>query len=80
MHETGRVIGNAGGAESESSATCRLVCPACGHASVEAMPADACVWFHECEGCRTMLRPRPGDCCVFCSYGDRACPPRLQCS
>lgn len=20
--------------------------------------------------------PKPGDCCVFCSYGDEVCPPR----
>jgi hypothetical protein len=22
-----------------------------------------------------MLRPKPGDCCVFCSYGSVPCPP-----
>jgi hypothetical protein len=22
-----------------------------------------------------LLRPKPGDCCVFCSYGDMKCPP-----
>ncbi|HET6629836.1 MAG TPA: GDCCVxC domain-containing (seleno)protein [Woeseiaceae bacterium] len=57
---------------------CRLVCPNCGRASIETMPTNACVYFHECPGCGTMLRPKPGDCCVFCSYGDRPCPPRVQ--
>lgn len=62
----------------ESAATeCRLTCPDCGRTSTETMPTNACVYFHECEGCGTMLRPKPGDCCVFCSYGDRQCPPRL---
>jgi hypothetical protein len=39
------------------------------------MPTDACQWFYECEGCQTLLRPRTGDCCVFCSYGTHSCPP-----
>jgi hypothetical protein len=25
-----------------------------------------------------MLRPRQGDCCVFCSYSDAICPPRRR--
>jgi hypothetical protein len=52
-----------------------LTCPACGHAKAEVMPTDACLFFHECEACRTLLRPKPGDCCVFCSYGSVPCPP-----
>ena len=39
------------------------------------MPTDACLFFHECAGCHALLRPKPGDCCVFCSYGSVACPP-----
>jgi hypothetical protein len=53
----------------------RLTCPECGHESVETMPTNACVYFHECVGCGTLLRPKPGDCCVFCSFGDSLCPP-----
>ncbi|WP_374685009.1 GDCCVxC domain-containing (seleno)protein [Rhizobacter sp. J219] len=53
----------------------RLTCPHCGHAKDEAMPVDACVWFYECESCKTLLTPKPGDCCVFCSFGTRKCPP-----
>lgn len=52
-----------------------LTCPSCGARSVEEMPLDACVYFYECEACRTRLRPKPGDCCVFCSYGSVKCPP-----
>lgn len=51
-----------------------VTCPACGHVSVEAMPTDRCVFFFDCRGCGAVLRPKPGDCCVFCSYGDRPCP------
>ncbi len=52
-----------------------LTCPACGHESLLVMPTDACLFFHECEACKTLLRPKPGDCCVFCSYGSVPCPP-----
>jgi hypothetical protein len=52
-----------------------LTCPHCGHATEETMPTDACQYFHECGRCGTVLRPKPGDCCVFCSYGSVACPP-----
>lgn len=52
-----------------------LTCPGCGHAKQEAMPTDNCQFFYECEGCGTLIRPQPGDCCVFCSYGSVKCPP-----
>src|SRR6185437_16125245 len=38
-------------------------------------PIDACAWFYECQGCKTILKPKAGDCCVYCSYGTTACPP-----
>ncbi|NDB66738.1 MAG: hypothetical protein EB015_01755 [Methylocystaceae bacterium] len=53
----------------------RLICPDCGFQSLEAMPTDACQFFYECKGCGVLLKPKSGDCCVFCSYGDVACPP-----
>jgi hypothetical protein len=52
-----------------------LTCPECGHVKKETMPTDACQWFYECENCGVVLRPKPGDCCVFCSYGSVPCPP-----
>jgi hypothetical protein len=52
-----------------------LVCPVCGFAKRETMPTEACQFFYECAGCKTLLRPAPGDCCVFCSYGSVKCPP-----
>lgn len=53
----------------------RIVCPLCGHSRVETMPLDACQFFYDCRGCGAVLRPAPGDCCVFCSYGSVPCPP-----
>jgi hypothetical protein len=52
-----------------------ITCPHCGHQKQETMPTDACVHFYECQNCRAMLRPKTGDCCVFCSYGSVKCPP-----
>jgi len=52
-----------------------IVCPHCGMAKMETMPTDACQLFYECSGCGAKLRPKPGDCCVFCSFGLTPCPP-----
>jgi hypothetical protein len=52
-----------------------LTCPHCGHQATETMPTDACVGFYTCLGCGQMLRPKRGDCCVFCTYGSAPCPP-----
>ena len=51
-----------------------LTCPQCGSAKREDMPVDACQFFYECESCKTLLRPKPGDCCVYCSFGSVKCP------
>ncbi|MHA6205991.1 GDCCVxC domain-containing (seleno)protein [Dyella soli] len=55
-----------------------LTCPDCGHRATESMPVNACVFFYDCTECGALLRPRPGDCCVFCSYGTVPCPPVQQ--
>jgi hypothetical protein len=55
--------------------TSDLTCPHCAHVSRHEMPTNACLYFHECEDCGEMLRPKAGDCCVFCSYGSIKCPP-----
>jgi alkylmercury lyase len=52
-----------------------IACPACGTSKTETMPTDACQYFYDCTGCGTLLRPKSGDCCVFCSYGSVPCPP-----
>jgi hypothetical protein len=55
-----------------------ITCPICGHKASETMPADACQFFYDCNGCGVRLKPEPGDCCVFCSYGSVPCPPIQQ--
>ncbi len=50
-------------------------CPFCGFKKEEKMPTNACQFFYECENCNQLLKPKTGDCCVYCSYGSVACPP-----
>ena len=51
-----------------------ITCPNCGHQKNELMPTDACQFFYECENCKNILKPKEGDCCVYCSYGSISCP------
>lgn len=52
-----------------------LTCPSCGTSHEEEMPQDRCVVRYRCGRCGEELRPRAGDCCVFCSHGSQPCPP-----
>jgi len=52
-----------------------ITCPHCAMEKAELMPTDACRFFYTCTGCGATLRPKSGDCCVFCSYGSVPCPP-----
>lgn len=52
-----------------------LTCPVCGYVRTETMPTDACQWFYECGRCHIVLKPKSGDCCVYCSWGTVPCPP-----
>jgi len=53
-----------------------VTCQACAHTQVELMPVDTCQYFYERKGCGVLLKPKAGDCCVFCSYGTVKCPPK----
>ena len=55
-----------------------ITCPNCGHKSEEILPTDACQYFYECKECKQVLKPKQGDCCVYCSYGSIPCPPIQQ--
>ncbi|HZD54169.1 MAG TPA: GDCCVxC domain-containing (seleno)protein [Woeseiaceae bacterium] len=52
-----------------------VTCPHCGREARERMPVDACQYYYDCAGCGALLKPKPGDCCVYCSYGTVKCPP-----
>lgn len=67
-----------------------LTCPHCGARQTADMPENACLYFFDCGGCGALIKPKAGDCCVFCSYGEVPCPPvqiegregrkRMECS
>jgi len=67
---------NAAAADNPTLST--LTCPDCGFKKTEEMPTDSCVFFWECDGCHTLLKPQRGDCCVYCSYGTAKCPPKIS--
>ncbi|MBL8008000.1 MAG: hypothetical protein JNJ56_10735 [Ignavibacteria bacterium] len=52
-----------------------ITCPECGYKKSGLMPEDACVYFYKCGNCGKLLKPKEGDCCVYCSYGSVKCPP-----
>lgn len=53
-----------------------ITCPHCGFKKEEQMPLDACQYFYTCTNCLQSIKPKQGDCCVFCSYGTEKCPPK----
>ena len=55
-----------------------FACPKCQAKQSAKMPEDACQHFYKCQKCGEMLSPKKGDCCVFCSYADTKCPPKLN--
>jgi hypothetical protein len=58
--------------------TTTITCPLCGTQAREVMPENACQHFYVCTGCGELLKSKPGQCCVFCSYADTVCPPKQQ--
>ena len=52
-----------------------ITCPECGFQKTEEMPTNACQFFYDCDHCKAVLKPKEGDCCVYCSYGTVPCPP-----
>jgi len=55
-----------------------IKCPKCGYEKDETMPENSCQYFYECTKCKKVLKPKEGDCCVFCSYGTVRCPPQQE--
>ncbi len=51
-----------------------ITCPLCGYERAVTMPTDACQFSYVCDRCEILIKPKPGDCCVFCSYGSIPCP------
>ena len=52
-----------------------ITCPECGSEAEEELHGDGPRVQYECLSCGVVLRPRRGEHCVFCSYGDVPCLP-----
>ncbi|MCM8796242.1 MAG: hypothetical protein NC928_06135 [Candidatus Omnitrophica bacterium] len=55
-----------------------IKCPKCGFEKEEKMLRDSCLPFYICTNCKTILKPKEGECCVFCSYGTVKCPAKQK--
>ena len=51
-----------------------LTCPLCGATQTAEIPTGSCMPFYKCQKCNKLIRAKGGDCCVFCSYGNKKCP------
>ncbi|MGZ3898857.1 MAG: GDCCVxC domain-containing (seleno)protein [Bacteroidia bacterium] len=49
-------------------------CPICKYKKEIIMPTYSSIVLYECEECNARLKPRPEECCIFCSYGSVPCP------
>jgi hypothetical protein len=70
-----RGVGRGWGEKTVIKLQATIACPACGHRAPETMPTDACIYLYTCKKCGLEMKPRKGDCCVFCCYADVPCPP-----
>ena len=52
-----------------------ITCPQCDKKTIKQMPTDYCQYLWKCPHCKNNLKPKKGDCCVYCSYGNVKCPP-----
>lgn len=59
---------------SSTSNQSEITCPKCGNKKMETLPTDVCLIKYNCANCDTILFPKEGDCCVFCTYGTHKCP------
>jgi len=53
--------------------TTTISCPVCKFKSEVQMDPEEPLQFYFCEECGARLKPKPGDCCVYKSYGSVPC-------
>ncbi len=62
----------------ETSTQSEITCPKCRNKKMETLPTDVCLIKYKCANCDTVLFPKEGDCCVFCTYGTHKCPSKQE--
>ena len=53
-----------------------MTCPFCDKSYEVEMPIKYCFLRFTCPKCKKDIIPEKDDCCVFCSYADKKCPPK----
>ena len=52
-----------------------VTCPHCSRPHEARMAEDSCKISADCPSCGREIRPKAGQCCVYCSWGSVPCPP-----
>ncbi|WP_370629127.1 GDCCVxC domain-containing (seleno)protein [Polynucleobacter sp. 15G-AUS-farblos] len=51
----------------------KITCPHCNATEVLSIPKGSSQHLYRCMMCSAILKPKSGDCCIFCSFGDLDC-------
>ncbi|WP_305848903.1 GDCCVxC domain-containing (seleno)protein [Polynucleobacter sp. AP-Ainpum-60-G11] len=50
-----------------------ITCPFCLQSETLGIPVGGSQHLYRCRACNAILRPKSGDCCIFCSFGNIDC-------
>ncbi|WP_408634174.1 GDCCVxC domain-containing (seleno)protein [Polynucleobacter necessarius] len=50
-----------------------ITCPHCQATEIISVEEGAAPHLHRCRSCSAILKPKSGDCCILCSFGNRDC-------
>ncbi|WP_251372737.1 GDCCVxC domain-containing (seleno)protein [Polynucleobacter sp. MWH-UH25E] len=50
-----------------------ITCSHCQATEVLPLEAGSSYHFYRCKSCAAIMKPKSGDCCILCSFGDRDC-------
>ncbi|QWE09641.1 hypothetical protein AOC20_06215 [Polynucleobacter ibericus] len=50
-----------------------VTCPHCDASEAIHIERGTSHHFYRCRSCSAILKPKSGDCCILCSFGNRDC-------
>ena len=50
-----------------------VTCPHCQASELINLEGGVSYHLYRCQSCSVILKPKSGDCCILCSFGDRDC-------